>query len=106
MFLYHKWLELPIQTRIRIASEFGIIKKGSTHVVDNQIQSDGYSVKDVEQALNVDAIQQKLGTNETDMAKLWELLISPPQSNVVLDVPIITIPRRNYVRKNKAKKNK
>lgn len=99
MFLYHQWLQLPITTRIRIASDFGIEKKGSTHVQDNVVQSDGYLVKDVEQALNVDALQKKLNTKVTDMAVLWEMLINPP---VVLDVPVINNEKPHA--KTKAKK--
>lgn len=76
MFLYHKWLELPLQTRVKIANDFGIIKKTSTHVFNNVVQSDGYDIKDVEQALNLDALQKKFNTTETDLAVLWEWLVN------------------------------
>jgi hypothetical protein len=75
MFLYHKWLELDLATRNKIASDFNIKKKNSTHVQDNVVVSDGYLIKDVEEALNIDALQKKLGTDETDMQILWEYLI-------------------------------
>jgi hypothetical protein len=76
MFLYSRWLSLPITTRIKIASDFGIIKKGSTHVVDNKIQSDGYVISEVEEALTVPALQKYLNTDETDMSILWSMLVA------------------------------
>lgn len=50
-FLYSRWLALPLHIRVKIATEFGIAKTGSTHVVDNRIESDGYNIKTVEAAL-------------------------------------------------------
>lgn len=76
MFLYHKWLELPLSTRNKIAGEFNIQKKNSTHVVDNIVQSDGYLVKDIEEALNIDAIQKRYNTEETDMVILWDYVVN------------------------------
>lgn len=49
--MYSKWLALPLSTRQAIAKELGIAKTGSTHVVDNRIESDGYNIKTVEDAL-------------------------------------------------------
>lgn len=74
MFLYSHWLALDLSTRIKIASIFGIQKSGSTHVVDNQVKVDGFKVEDVEAALNVDALQKYLGSEETDMLVLWDKL--------------------------------
>lgn len=50
-FLYSRWLALPLSTRVKIATELGIAKTGSTHVVDNRVESDGYSINTVEAAL-------------------------------------------------------
>ncbi len=75
MFLYSKWLQLDLSTRNKIASEFHIQKKNSTHVQDNVVVSDGYLIKDVEQALNVDALQKYLGSVDTDMAILMDMLV-------------------------------
>ncbi len=75
MFLYSKWMGLDLGIRQQIAAEFGIAKTAPTHVNDNKIISDGYKVEDVENALNIDALQQFLGSTETDMAVLWDLLI-------------------------------
>jgi hypothetical protein len=77
MFLYSKWISLPINTRHLIAKEFGIPKKGSTHVQNNKIVSDGYDIKDIEEKLNVDAIQAYLEVpaDVTDMKVLFDELV-------------------------------
>lgn len=85
MFLYHQWTQLPINTRIAIAKQFGILKKGSTEVVDNQIKSDGYNIKEIEEALNVDALQTYLSTDESDMTKLWERLVEKTNDPVAYE---------------------
>lgn len=86
MFLYHKWLELSIATRAQIAQKFGIEKKGATHVENNVIKNDGYVIKDIEERLNVDALQKYLVTDETDMAKLFDMLVQ------CIEHPIPTLP--------------
>lgn len=75
IFLYSHWLALPISTRIKIASIFGIIKTGSTEVFNSTIKSDGYKITDIERALNIDALQKYLGTDETDMNVLWKGMV-------------------------------
>ncbi len=109
MFLYHQWTLLPLQTRIRIANEFGVIKKGSTEVVDNTIKSDGYILKELEEALNIDALQKYLNTTETDMQVLWMALIdkaegryaSPIELNpIVIEPQIVEKKKRGRPRKH------
>lgn len=51
MFTFSKWLELPLSIRIKLATHYGVVKKGSTHVFDSKVQSDGYDIKDVETML-------------------------------------------------------
>jgi len=75
MILYSKWLELSLTTRVKITEIFGIQKKSSTHVEDNKVVSDGYLIKDIETALNVEALQKYLKNNETDLAKLFLMLV-------------------------------
>lgn len=75
MFLFSHWLSLNITTRHKIAAQFGIIKRGSTEVFNDTIKSDGYLVKEIEQALNIDALQKFIGTQETDMQKLWTWMV-------------------------------
>ncbi len=51
-FSFSTWANLPINTRIKLANHYGVIKKGSTHVMGNEIVSDGYNMKDVEGLLS------------------------------------------------------
>ncbi len=67
----------------------------------NTIQSDGYSVKDVEKALTVPVLQEFLGTKEESGDKLWTMLVDkftdkPVVSQVptALAVPEVVIKRR------------
>lgn len=76
MFLYGHWIKLPIATRTAIAIAFGIPKTGSTHVANNEVISDGYKIFDVENALNLDALQRYLNSDETDFVILWNLLVA------------------------------
>jgi len=75
MFLYHKWLGLSMGTRIKIANQFNIVKRGPTEVFGDQIKADGYLVREVEEALNIDALQKYLGTTEVDMIVLWDSMV-------------------------------
>lgn len=94
MILYSSWLKLPIHIRHKIAADFGIVKKGSTHVFNNEIQSDGFLIHEVEAALSVEALQAFLGTRETDHITLWNEMVyraeNPdevfiPMADVVID---------------------
>ncbi len=67
---------LSLPTRAVLAKEFGITKVGPTHVVNNTIESDGYKIEDVERALNMDAIQAYLQSEETDMNILWDNMVA------------------------------
>lgn len=76
MLLYSSWTRLPLQTRHKIASQFGISKTSPTHVSDNRIVQDGFKVEDIENALNVRAMQEFVGVEHTDMQTLFELVIA------------------------------
>lgn len=84
MFLYSTWLGTDLMTRVKLAEIFHIQKKGSTHVQDNRIVSDGYDIKEIETALSTENLQTYLKTKETDPNKLWELLL------ISLNAPTIT----------------
>lgn len=66
---------MPLTTRVLLAREFGISKVGTTHVIDNQVVSDGYNVADVERAFTLDAVQKFVGVDETDYAVLWGMMV-------------------------------
>ena len=76
MFLYSKWLSLDLPTRMKIAEIFGIVKRGSTHVVDNRIQSDGYNVEEVEAELTPEKLRKYMMSNEQDLDVLWDAFIA------------------------------
>lgn len=73
--MYSKWLSLSLETRNKIAVAFDIQKKGATEVFSNTIKSDGYMVQDIEGALTVKAMQDYLGSTETDKDTLAQMLI-------------------------------
>lgn len=82
MFLFSRWLDLPLQVRNEIAFLFGIPKKGSTEVHQNVIKSDGYHIKDIENALTVDAMQRYLDSDETSPeVLLWAVVESVQKNN-------------------------
>lgn len=106
MFLYSRWQSLDINTRHKIAKQFGIIKRGSTEVVDNQIKSDGYAIKEIEEALNIDAIQTYLEVTETDMMTLWLWLIDKIEGRELTIVNIDTTVKTIEVPKGLEKETK
>lgn len=75
MILYHLWLQLPIQTRHKIAAQFNIPKRGPTEVFDNQIKADGYNIKEIEERLNKLSLQMFLDVKETDELLLWTWML-------------------------------
>jgi len=87
IFLYHDWMSLSLPTRNKLANKFGIKKTSSTHVVNNQVESDGYSLRDVEKGLNLPAIKEFLGTEESDMQKLWTMLVDKIEDRVPAVIP-------------------
>lgn len=75
MQIYSTWLSLSISVRHQIAHKLGIVKKFPTEVQDNQIKTDGYVLKDIEEALSIENLQKYLETDETDHATLLKWLI-------------------------------
>lgn len=90
-FLYSHWLELSLATRNKIAGEFGIIKKHSTEVFNNQIKSDGYELKDIESNLTPERIREYLKTTEQNATVLWNYLIDKMEGREIqiIDAPFI-----------------
>jgi hypothetical protein len=92
MFLYSSWLNTSLATRHKIANEFGIQKKGSTHVIDNQVQNDGYLVKDIEETLTTKVLQEFVGTEEKEPATLWNMFIQKFEAPVSVPLEILHKP--------------
>lgn len=76
VFMYSRWMALPLSTKAKLATQFGIPKNGAIEVYANTIKSDGYLVHDIENALTLNAMQKFLGSDETDGNILWEYLIN------------------------------
>lgn len=92
MFLYSRWCSLPISKRQEIAAQFGIEKKGPTEVFSNTIKSDGYLVADIDAALTVSKLQEKLETDISDMEILWDYLVNgKPQPIIEVAEPVVEI---------------
>lgn len=86
MIPYHRWILLPIHVRNAIAFEFGIVKKGSTEVVNNTIKSDGYDINDIANALNMKALQAYLGTDMDDLSVLFDFLVQRMNEPIKLTI--------------------
>lgn len=76
MFFYSKWFNTALVTRDKIAKDFGIERKNGIEVFANEVKSDGYLVKDIEQKLTKEALQEKLETTEEDLAVLFDMLVA------------------------------
>ena len=76
-------MKLPLSTRQTLAAAFGIIKKGSTEVFNNEVKSDGYVLSEVEGALNIDAIQKYTGSNSSDFQVLWDTMVAKAEGRVI-----------------------
>ena len=83
-------MSLPMTTRHALAAQFGFKQKTGMHVQDNVIISDGFLIKDVEEALNIDAIQIYLDVHETDMLNLWHMLIDKIEGRPIEPINIDT----------------
>lgn len=76
MFLYsNTWAKLDMAHRIKIANKLGIPKTKSTHMFNNTILDDGFSMSEIEKAIDVPNLQKVLDTKEPDPMKLWLMLI-------------------------------
>lgn len=73
---------LPIGSRVAIAAQFGIAKTGSTHVVGDRIQDDGYKIQDIDNALTSEAMKEFLGVEHADHEALFDLLIAKFEKGV------------------------
>lgn len=70
---------------------FGIPKKGATEVANNEVVKDGYLISDIENALNIDALQKWLNTDETDFLVLWDWLIASAEGRARTAQATITV---------------
>ena len=110
VFLYSKWRAIDLSKRIQIAQALGIKKVGPTHVRDNIVESDGYLIDDVENALTLENLQKYLDTTETNMDTLWEWLtkgkpevIVPVTSSEVIPLTTTKVTSTKHAKTKKSK---
>jgi hypothetical protein len=84
MFKYSKWLELPFDTRMKIATMMGVEKKGAIEVFQDKVVKDGYSVKELEDAITTESVQSFLGSIENDPTILWDKLVEMAKGTLTL----------------------
>lgn len=101
VFLYSQWLLLPLSTRIKIADQFKIIKKGSTEVFNDTIKSDGFLIKDIENTLTVPTLQDYLNTEESNIELLWEWMLTKIEGNQIKQVSSSILSKDEVLRMNK-----
>lgn len=71
-----EWLELPLSTRVKLASDFNLMRSGNSEVVDHRVVSDGYLFHDLSK-ISVDLLRSHLNLtdSEFDFYKLFNLLL-------------------------------
>lgn len=86
VFLYSRWMALPLTTKALLAKEFGFAKTGPTHVADNRVVADGYKVDDVENAMDIEAIRRYVGESIADYDALWQAMIDKVEGRTPITV--------------------
>ncbi len=92
---------MPLSTRIKIAEQFKIIKKGSTEVFNDTIKSDGYLIKDIEEILNIPTLQDYLNTEESDINLLWEWMLVKIEGKQMKQGATSVLSKEEVLRMNK-----
>lgn len=83
-------MSIPLPTRQKIAHEFGIAKVRSISVVNDVVMDDGYDIRNVENSLSVEAMQNFTESKEKDPNTLLDLVIAKVNAVVeVIPQPII-----------------
>lgn len=68
------WLQLPPETRQKVAHALNIRRSGGTVVEGNRVVSDGYTPDDLYE-VKVEKLQQFTGSDSTDFYKLFDLAV-------------------------------
>ena len=64
-------MSTSLATRYKLAEVFGFKKVHSTHVSNNEVVDDGFNIKDIEDALTVEKMQNYTSSTEADMNVLF-----------------------------------
>ena len=87
-------MELPLSTRYAIAAGLGITRRGGIEVVQNRVVRDGYDIKEVELALNIENLKKYLNTDEEDYETLWGMMVNKAEGRApIIPVPEIIAPK-------------
>lgn len=89
MFLYSNWLKLSLTTRHKIAETFGVERKKSIHVADNQVVDDGYYIQEVEAALSLEKLQVYLQSDSQDYTYLFDQMVNKLEGKVEPVAPVV-----------------
>lgn len=65
----HDWLELPMEVRVRLRQVFSIPRSEGSRVVDNKVESDGTTYKDLG-VVTIEAMRKYLGVPDTEATEL------------------------------------
>lgn len=76
------WMSLSAELREKIIKFLGMTKTGRIEIIGNKLVSDGVSYQDLVNAINPTNLQTILQSKETDIYKLFELLINKVSNNV------------------------
>jgi hypothetical protein len=63
------WLQIPRETRLKLAETFGVPRSSINEVVDQVVVSDGFTVTDLN-AITTEKMQAFLGSKKTDYFEL------------------------------------
>ena len=95
-----KWLTLSRETRLKIAEILNIPRTANVEVSNNRVVCDGHSAQDL-LGITVEKLQAALNSEETDVYKLFEQMVSELESEPVtpkiieekpVEQPVVTQP--------------
>lgn len=81
------WIDLPKDTRLKLAEVFGIERTGPTEVRDQTVISDGYSNSDLS-AITLEKMNAYVGSDET-FSRAWELTLAKVKFE--LNPPVVVV---------------
>lgn len=91
-FNYQDWVQLSIGLRQKIAFTFGVKKVGPTHVVNNEIQSDGYLMKDLSERLSLSALELHFNLIGMSYDDLWNRMLLEAEGKSLPEIEKEIIP--------------
>lgn len=90
----HDWLQLPMETRVKIREMFKVPKSEGAWVENGMVRSDGTTYKDL-QAITPEKMQAFLGSEETDFVKLFHATTAKVQEDLDAELEPVEKPDPN-----------